>query len=75
LAKERKEYYDGYVKEVLVKIWKIFDYPCGQKLEPLLKAGWTERLVELKEINSSQEVLEKLRKISSKIIERQLTEN
>ena len=70
--RKRKEYYDGYVKEALVKIWRIFDYPCGQRLEPLLKAGWAERLVRLKEIDCSQEVLKKLRKISSKTIDRKL---
>jgi len=70
--KKRKVYYDGYVKAALVQCWRIFDYPCGQRLEPLLKADWTERLVELKEIDCSQEVLEKLRKISSKTIDRKL---
>jgi hypothetical protein len=34
--KKRKEYYDGYVKSVLAKIWEVFDYPCGQRLKPLL---------------------------------------
>ena len=33
----RKEYYDGQVRAVLSRCWEIFDYPCGQRLEPLLK--------------------------------------
>jgi len=70
--RKRKEYYDGYVRDILVKIWIIFDYPCGQRLEPLLKDGWAERLKELKEIDCSREVLKKLRKISSKTIDRKL---
>lgn len=70
--RRRKEYYDGYVRSVLVKIWRVFDYPCGQRLEPLLKDGWAERLRELKEIDCSDEVLKKLRKISSKTIDRKL---
>ena len=28
--KKRKEYYNGYVREALVKIWRIFDYPYDQ---------------------------------------------
>jgi len=35
--RKRKEYYDDYVKVVLVEVWRIFDYPCGQRLAPLLK--------------------------------------
>src|SRR3989304_7427710 len=34
--RRRKQVYDGYVKVVLVKCWEIFDYPCGQRLKPLL---------------------------------------
>ena len=70
--RKKKEYYDGYVKEVLVEIWRIFDYPCGQRLEPLLKDGIAERLKELGEINCSREVLDKLREISSTTIDRKL---
>jgi hypothetical protein len=70
--RRRKEYYDGYVKEALVKIWQIFDYPCGQRLEAILKAGMAERLKELGEMNCSKEVLDKLRKISAKTIDRKL---
>ena len=36
--KKRKELYDGQVKAALAKIWEIFDYPCGQRLKPLLEA-------------------------------------
>jgi hypothetical protein len=70
--RRREEYYDGEVKEVLVKIWKIFDYPCGQRLEPLLKAGLVEKLRELKEIDCSDGVLKKLKEISAKTIDRKL---
>jgi len=28
----KKIAYDGYVKEVLARIWEIFDCPCGQRL-------------------------------------------
>jgi len=71
--RKRKEYYDGEVRAVLVKIWRIFDYPCGQRLAPLLKEGLAERLKDLGEINCSDEVLKKLRKISAKTIDRKLS--
>jgi Ser-tRNA(Ala) deacylase AlaX len=34
--KARVPTYDGEVKAALVKIWDIFDQPCGQRLAPLL---------------------------------------
>ena len=70
--RKRKVKYDGYVKEALVKLWRIFDYPCGQRLESILKDGLANRLKELKEINCSEEVLKKLREISGKTIDRKL---
>lgn len=70
--KKRKQYYDNYVKSVIVKIWQIFDHPCGQRLESLLKQGMAERLRELGEIDCSDEVLEKLRKISFRTIDEKL---
>ena len=36
--KKSKEVYDNSVKPALAKMWKIFDNPCGQRLEPLLKS-------------------------------------
>jgi len=33
----KKEIYTGYVRAALAKVWEIFDYPCGQRLEPILK--------------------------------------
>lgn len=69
--KKRKEYYDSYVKEALVEVWKIFDYPCGQRLAPLLKTE-VERLRKLKELNISDEVALKLERISPRTIDRKL---
>ena len=44
--KKRKQIYDGYVKAALAKVWEIFDYPCGQRLAPLLKTE-VSRLMKL----------------------------
>lgn len=71
--KKRKVIYDGYVKDALVKIWRILDYPCGQRLEPLLKnSDLIERLRVFKELNCSDEVVLKLKKISFRTIDEKL---
>lgn len=71
--KKRKVIYDGYVKDALVKIWRILDYPCGQRMEPLLKnTDIIERLRTFKELNCSDEVSLKLKKISFRTIDEKL---
>jgi hypothetical protein len=69
--KKRKETYDGQVKAALAKIWEIFDYPCGQRLKPLLEME-VDRLRRLGEIEISDEVVLKLKMISSATIDRKL---
>lgn len=69
--KPRVRYYDGAVISVLVKIWKIFDCPCGQRLEEILNTE-TDRLRTLKEITCSDEIAGKLKKMKSATIDRRL---
>lgn len=69
--KNRIEYYDSYVKEALVSMWKIFDYPCGQRMETLLKEE-TCRMRKLGELACSDEVMDKLKQITSATIDRKL---
>jgi len=69
--KRRKEYYDGEVKVALAKLWTIFDYPCGQRLEPLLKDE-SKRLRTLGEITCSDEVVRKLQEITPSTIDKKL---
>jgi len=69
--KKRKQIYDGYVKAALAKVWEIFDYPCGQRLAPLLKSE-VSRLRQLEEIFIPNEVAEKLKAISPATIDRKL---
>lgn len=69
--KPRKEYYDGHVKAALAAMWKIFDYPCGQRLETSLKDE-TDRMRRLGELVCSDETAEKLKQISSATIDRKL---
>jgi len=69
--RKRKHTYDGYVRAALAKLWEIFDYPCGQRLAPLLKTE-VNRLRQLEEILISNEVAEKLTKIAPATIDRKL---
>ena len=59
------------MRAALAKIWEIFDYPCGQRLAPLLKAE-VKRLRQLEEILIPNEVAEKLEAISPATIDRKL---
>ncbi len=67
----RKRIYDGYVKAALAKVWDIFDEPCGQRLAPLLKTE-VDRLRQQEEIFITNEVAEKLKRISPRTIDRAL---
>jgi hypothetical protein len=69
--KKRKEIYDGQVRAALARIWEIFDYPCGQRLKPLFELE-LDRLRRLGELKASDEVTEKLNRISSATIDRKL---
>jgi len=69
--RRKKHIYDGHVRTALVKLWEIFDYPCGQRLEPMLKRE-VNRLRKFGELLIPDEVAEKLKKISPKTIDRAL---
>lgn len=69
--KKRKEIYDGQVTAALATIWGIFDYPCGQRLKPLLETE-VERLREFGEIEITDEVSLKLKMMSPATIDRKL---
>ena len=70
-GRRRKQVYDGDVKVALVKCWEIFDYPCGQRLKPLLSQE-VDRLRELAELRCSDEVVDKLKRISARTIDEKL---
>jgi hypothetical protein len=56
----------------LIKCWKIFDYPCGQRLKPLLETE-ADRLRKFEELKCSDEEVQKLKEISSAAIDRKLS--
>ena len=55
----------------LVQVWEWFDYPCGQRLAPILREQ-TERLRAGGELKCSQKIAELLKEISPKTIDRLL---
>lgn len=67
----RKQVYDGYVRAALVRCWEVFDHPCGQRLKPLLSEE-VHRLRELGELICSDEVAQKLKRISARTIDEKL---
>ncbi len=71
VRRKRKEGYDGQVRAPLVKVWEIFDYPCGQRLKPPLEVE-VDRLREFGELRVSDEVASKLKRMSSATIDRKL---
>jgi hypothetical protein len=71
-AARRKRRYDSAVKGALVQLWELFDFPCGQRLAPLLREQ-VPRLRQRQHWNCSDEIAAKLLTLSPKTIDRLLT--
>lgn len=67
----RKSFYDRSVTFFLIKLWNIFDHPCGQRMVLQIRRE-LPRLFQFGEIICSSEMEEKLKKISSSEIDRSL---
>ena len=65
----RTKMYGADVTFVLIKLWEIFDHPCGQRLQPILQSGMAERLRDLGELDLSDEMMVKLKNISARSID------
>lgn len=70
--RRRKRVYDSDVVVALAKLWAIFDYPCGQRLTPLLTQEMVDRLRDLGELGIPDEVARRLIRISPATIDRRL---
>lgn len=66
--RQRTKTYGHDVTAVLIRLWEIFDRPCGQRLQPLLTTE-VERLKKLGEIDVSGDMLRKLKTISARTID------
>lgn len=71
IRKKRTCYYDGLIMPALLKLWKIFDYPCGQRLKSIIVSE-IDNLRRLGEIHCSNETADKLKKISSSTLDTKL---
>jgi hypothetical protein len=67
----RKTVYTGELLTALIKVWEMFDYPCGQRLAPALRQEIV-RLRQSKDLICSNDVAAKLGKVSPKTIDRML---
>ena len=71
INRKRKEIYTANDIHYLKKIWTIFDYPCGQRLEPMMRE-YIAVLENFKELTIPNSIKEKLLKIKSATIDRRL---
>ncbi len=71
INRKRRVRYDANVVHYLKKIWTIFDYPCGQRLEPMM-LEYVSVLERFKEVIIPDSVKEKVLKIKSATIDRRL---
>ena len=74
VAKKRRrrgKTYGAEVKAPLAQVWEIFDYPCGQRLAPILREQ-VNRLRALGELRCRQEVAGLLQQMSAKTADRLL---
>lgn len=67
----RKRRYDSAVAGALVELWKLFDFPCGQRLAPVLREQ-VPRLLARRQWSCAPPVAQKLQTISPKSIDRLL---
>lgn len=67
----RKRTYGAEIKLPLVQIWEIFDFPCGTRLEVILKHQ-VDRLRGLGELRCNDEVAAQLKQVSGRTIDRLL---
>jgi len=69
--KQRKDKYDSRTIVAVEKIWKLLDFPCGQRLQPML-APMVKSLTAHGELQVSERVLSQLQTISAKTLDRKL---
>lgn len=67
----RRATYGADVVSALVKLWEMFDYPCGQRLAPAMRSE-VQKLRDTKKLKCSAEVGDKLERVSPKTIDRLL---
>lgn len=74
LRKKRSVQYGPDVKIQLVKLWQLFDYPCGQRLQPIVRAE-LHRLCRQGSLRISEGVRKKLLRMGSATMDRLLRQD
>lgn len=69
--KARKKIYTSEVILMVIKIWELLEFPCGQRLKPMLMP-MIDSLVRCGELKVSQAIRDKLATISAKTLDRRL---
>jgi len=69
--RRRGKTYGAEVKAPLAQVWELFDYPCGQRLAPILREQ-VDRLRALGELRCGPAVAELLKRMSAKTADRLL---
>jgi len=69
--KSRKKIYDSEVIMPVIKIWELLEYPCGQRLQPML-APMADSLIRCNELKISDDIKYRLETISAKTLDRRL---
>jgi hypothetical protein len=69
--KPRQKKYDSTVMAIAIKVWELLKFPCGVRLQPNLLIT-LEPMIRFKEIVVSDTILEKLKLISAKTLDRRL---
>ena len=69
--RQRKDKYDNRTILVTKKIWELLDFPCGQRLQPMLEP-MIKCLTTHNEINLSEDAVNQLKTISAKTLDRKL---
>jgi hypothetical protein len=69
--KPRKDKYDSRTMAAAEKIWELLDFPCGQRLQPMLEP-MTNCLAAHGEMKVSANILNQLKTISAKTLDRKL---
>jgi hypothetical protein len=71
MRKKRSVVYGPDVRAALEAVWRVFDFPCGQRLAPVVRAE-LGRLRRMRELDISERTAEKLLRISPATIDRLL---
>ena len=69
--RRRSKRYGAELKAPLAQIWKIFDFPCGQRLAAILRQQ-VDRLRSMGELRCSERVAEQLKQASPRTLDRLL---